>query len=169
MQSIVDLWFACQKHELYFPGLELSSNQCRLQRFAPSPCTWFPFQPSLVRRIPLKCLSVHLWYEFVVPFYYVAKIPWSKRLKAQLTGLLVVEFVTRGWMRDPGDIQQGNFIGCPRQCLEWAAWDGSDDHFIWVLSIFSIEKYWVLPCERMWEGCSDRALWTCAVQWQWLT
>ena len=35
---------------------------------------------------------------------------------------------------------QGNFIGYSRQWFESAVSDGSDDHFTWVLAIFSIEK-----------------------------
>ena len=40
-----------------------SSNQCLLTPLKPSPCTWFPFQPSFLRKTALKYLSVHLRYD----------------------------------------------------------------------------------------------------------
>ena len=119
----------------YLPRLEPSSYQCRLQILKPFPCTWLPF---------LSYLSVHLRFEYASPLYFLTKeqlLPRDESLR-YLTLWDLLEGRTR-------TIQDSDFIGCSRHWVEPAASEGSDDHFTWVLSIFSTEKYRVLPFEKM--------------------
>ena len=106
-------------------------DQCRLQLLESFPCTWRPFLPSLLRIIALKYLS-----DSSTLLHYISsrKHNYYLAMKAYAT----VEFVTRGRTRT---IQFSDFIGCSRHWVELAASEGPDDHFTWVLSLFSIENY----------------------------
>ena len=42
------------------------------------------------------------------------------------------------------------------QCSEHCCGDGAGDSLSWVLPNFSIEKYWVSPCENVWNGWRNR-------------
>ena len=67
----------------------LRQNQCPLTLLKPSPCTGFPFQPSLLRKTVLKYLSVHLRYEYVSPLYFLTKNNYDSLRDCTLWNLLL--------------------------------------------------------------------------------